>query len=144
MKNNPFKSLPQYHLPSLIECSQKMGCSTWVVYEGQETDESLKNFLIKILKATGLEPEKDCFIKALPAGTKGRIALHGIRHLLNFGIPPEQLGWKLKLPLYQSTVLGNCQMLQVEKLTVYYQEINSKTRVKSGQLWQVLKNYFHE
>ncbi|MEY2949045.1 MAG: hypothetical protein ACO388_08570 [Saprospiraceae bacterium] len=144
MKYNPFKTLQQYQLPAAIECSQKVGCSTWIIYEGEETDDSLKNFLYKILKATGLHPEKDCFVKAIPKDTKGKITLRGMRYLLIFGIPAEQLGWKLKLPLYQSVLVGNCQMLQVEKLTVYYQEINSKSRVKSVHLWEVLKKHFHE
>ena len=144
MKYNPFKTLPQYQLPAAIECSQKTGCFTWVIYEGEEADDTLKKFLFKILKATGLDPEKDCFVKAIPKGTKGKIAFRGMRYLLNFGINPEQFGWKLKLPLYRSVTLGNCQMLQVEKLAVYYQEINSKSRVKSAHLWEVLKNHFNE
>jgi hypothetical protein len=143
MKYNPFKTLPQYQLPNVVECPQKMGCSTWVLYEGDKTDESLKSFLYKILKASGLTPEKDCFVKAIPSGSKEKIVLRGISYLLNFGIPSEQLGWKLKLPLYQSISIGDCQILQVEKLMIYYREVNSKTRVKSGHLWQVLKNYFH-
>lgn len=144
MKYNPFKTLPRYSLPSAIECRQKMGCSTWIIYEGYETDESIKSFLYKILNAIGLEPEQDCFVKTIPSGTKGKIVLSGIKHLLNFGIPAERLGWKIELPLYQSVKIGDSRLLQVESLSVYYSEINSKSRVKSGLLWQVLKTHFHD
>ncbi len=144
MKYNPFESLPRYDFPASVDCPQKTGCSIWIIYEGDETDESIKSFLHKILNAIGLEPEKDCFVKALPSGTKGKIALLGIKHLLIFGIPAERLGWKIKLPLYESVKIGDSQLLQVESLSVYYSEINSKLRIKSGHLWQVLKNHFHD
>jgi hypothetical protein len=143
MKYNPFKTLPRYHLPPTVECLQKTGCSTWIIYEGDEIDESLNSFLFKILNAVGLEPEKNCFVKTIPSGAKERIVLRGIQHLLNFGIPSERLGWSIKLPLYQPVLIGNSQVLHLENLSVYYQEINSKTRVKSGHLWQVLKNHFN-
>jgi hypothetical protein len=100
-----------------------------------------KDFLVKILAAAQVNPEKDTLWTSVPIdtpiGLTSVLKLKQPDQILVFGLTPQMIGLQVDMPLYRPTEFYGATWLFSEALSVLEPDKSRK-----GLLWKALQQLF--
>lgn len=133
-------------LPASKFCSGENQKNILIVLKWESAIDELKPFLSKVLTAVKLDIEKDVLIvDKTPENNIGFNALlkaYTFRHILIFGILPQELGLHFKLSTYEALSHRGQLYLLADGIEDIYKERQSGGKQKAGALWNSLKSIF--
>lgn len=113
----------------------------WLVVLEEPLFPGNKDFLVKILAAAQVNPEKDTLWTSVPVnisvGLTPTMKLKQPEHILVFGLTPQMLGLQVDIPLYKPTDFYGATWLFSEALSVLEPDKSRK-----GLLWKALQQLF--
>ncbi len=110
-----------------------------VVWQDDWNDERAKDFILRVLKSVGLEPDKNAAVLVL--GPDEEIAVsnwpftHGV-NILSFGVTAEFLGLNMDDRIHRWFRLKNFSILFAKRPSHYTNDVEKRA------LWQVLREKF--
>ena len=148
--NNLFFDFPlfpaSHELPTQKFCSGDNQKNILILLKWESALDELKPFLSKVLTSVKLDIDKDVLIiDKTPENNIGFNALlkkYTFRHILIFGILPQELGLHFKLPAYEALSHRGQVYLLTDALVDIYEERQSGGKQKAGALWNCLKSIF--
>jgi len=117
-----------------------------VVIRVAEPDQQLLSFLGKILKAVKINMEEDAHI--LNITNVSSISFSQInaekeyKHLLSFGVSPEELGLRVDHQLYRPLQISSTIFLFANPLPAIFEERQQGKKKMSTALWKALQALF--
>lgn len=148
--NNLFFDFPlfpaSHELPAPKFCSGENQKNILIILKWESAADELKPFLSKVLTSVKLDIDKDVLIvDKTPENNIGFNALlkeYTFRHILIFGILPQDLGLHFKLSTYEALSHRGQVYLLADALSEIYEERQSGGKQKAGALWNCLKSIF--
>ncbi len=113
----------------------------WLVVLEEPLFPGNKDFLVKILAAAQVNPEKDTLWTSVPIdtaiGLTSVLKLKQPDQILVFGLTPQMIGLQVDMPLYRPTEFYGATWLFSEALSVLEPDKSRK-----GLLWKALQQLF--
>ncbi len=121
------------------QCSGNAEKGIFICYS--TTDESMVDFLAKILSAVKLDLNKDVLVLSKTMDNNfsfsGLAKELSIQKAIFFGIAPQTIGLQINCPKYKPFELNDCLFLFADELTT----ISASQQLKKS-LWMALKEVF--
>ena len=140
---HPFLSLPLYDIPDspISSTSGSPAEKHWIfISSAEQMDLQIMDFLSKILASIDINLSSNVYL--VPMTSDQRIYVHkyipegsGKKHILCFGIPPEDLGLSIKKDLYHPVQLNGHTFLFCDHLGGIQSDANKKRA-----LWESLQS----
>lgn len=112
----------------------------------KDEDPAIKEFLLRMMRAAGVELNKDTYFAGIEQGFEPSFAqlwhLVPFQKLLIFGIKPQAIGLHLEYTLYQPIVFRDKTILISDCLRDLSEERARNGKERSGALWAAMKEIF--